>query len=238
MNPISKKAAREQGLVHYFTGRPCKRGHIGKRFVSDGSCQTCAISRASEWGNKNKEQVREAHKIYCKRNYAKHHEFHIKRMQEWRTSNREAHRAIARKNYYENREFRLKTMKKYREENPETFALSNKNWRANNWPKVVAKNRRRDALKLKAAPPWLNVGHLIEIESFYELAHVLTSITGTRHHVDHIYPLQGKEARGLHVPWNLQVLTASENCRKGRKMPENVPMVYFDLLGDFRTLKE
>lgn len=42
MQVITRAEAKEQGLIHYFTGKPCKRNHIDKRFTSIGKCMTCA----------------------------------------------------------------------------------------------------------------------------------------------------------------------------------------------------
>ena len=69
----------------------------------------------------------------------------------------------------------------------------------------------RRAQKFKAMPVWANRG---EIAGFYTEAQHLTEYTGIQHHVDHIVPLKHPLVSGLHVPANLQVLTASENSAK------------------------
>jgi 5-methylcytosine-specific restriction endonuclease McrA len=67
-------------------------------------------------------------------------------------------------------------------------------------------------------PAWVDRS---EIEAVYKRAREITLATGTEHQVDHIVPLQGEFVCGLHVPWNLQVLTARENAaKKNRILPE------------------
>lgn len=82
----------------------------------------------------------------------------------------------------------------------------------------LKKRAKYRASLLNAMPPWLSNEHRIQITAFYSEAIYLTHKTGIRHEVDHIIPLQGKNVRGLHVPWNLRVITRKENRRKGNKV--------------------
>lgn len=54
-----------------------------------------------------------------------------------------------------------------------------------------------------------------EIQIIYEQASHLTKTTGVTHEVDHIVPLKHGLVCGLHVPWNLQILTEAANRAKG-----------------------
>ena len=44
MDIIARKDALAQGLTHYFTGKPCKRGHLAVRYASTKSCVECSAA--------------------------------------------------------------------------------------------------------------------------------------------------------------------------------------------------
>jgi hypothetical protein len=75
--------------------------------------------------------------------------------------------------------------------------------------------KRLHAARLREAmPPWADVD---AIKAVYAEAQRLTDETGIPHEVDHIEPLLGQNASGLHVHWNLRVITRTENRRKGNR---------------------
>lgn len=39
--PSTVHEAREQGVKYFFTGKPCKRGHVVARYTSNGTCSAC-----------------------------------------------------------------------------------------------------------------------------------------------------------------------------------------------------
>jgi hypothetical protein len=49
MEKITIEEASEQGLKHYFTGKPCKYGHISNRYLSNKECVTCRFNKTQEY---------------------------------------------------------------------------------------------------------------------------------------------------------------------------------------------
>lgn len=95
-------------------------------------------------------------------------------------------------------------------------------WSARNPAKVIANVNKRRADKATRTPKWLTSEQWAAMDEHYVLAQRLSQETGTDHHVDHIVPLRGKKVSGLHVPWNLQVMTASANLQKSARFSDDV----------------
>lgn len=85
-------------------------------------------------------------------------------------------------------------------------------WKARNPDRVRARRALDKAEKIRATPQWLSEEDLEAMVEMYKLAR----LTGTQ--VDHMVPLRGKTVCGLHVPWNLQLLTPVQNRLKSNKI--------------------
>lgn len=107
-------------------------------------------------------------------------------------------RAAARPNE-EKRRYRSK----HKVENPEMYRVLNS----------MRKRRHRSA-----TPKWLTPQQKESIKELYQYAIKMTKITGQRYVVDHEIPLHSDVVCGLHVPWNLRVITQEENLRKSNKL--------------------
>jgi hypothetical protein len=78
----------------------------------------------------------------------------------------------------------------------------------------IAHGAKRRASKLNQTPIWSDLDN---IKLIYARAKEIEKETGVKMHVDHIIPLQGKNVRGLHVSWNLQIIRAELNIQKNNK---------------------
>jgi hypothetical protein len=56
---ISRAAAKARGLKFYFTGKPCKHGHVAERRVAAGGiCVVCSSEKTRRWSAKHPEYYR------------------------------------------------------------------------------------------------------------------------------------------------------------------------------------
>jgi hypothetical protein len=109
-------------------------------------------------------------------------------------------------------------------------------WGRGNWPpsvlhagpvrkcerhhaQVLADSAARRAGVRRATPLWVDRRALVEV---YAACARRTAATGIPHEVDHVVPLKGARVCGLHVPWNLRIITAAENRAKSNRLPLEV----------------
>lgn len=123
-----------------------------------------------------------------------------------------------RKHYYANPEAKKEYSRKWYAENTERALSGAASWVTNNRGKSNAIKKRYKTAKANACPAWLDAWDLFVMEEFYYKATRLKELTGQEYHVDHIHPLQGETVSGLHVPWNLQILTARANIQKSNNL--------------------
>lgn len=122
-----------------------------------------------------------------------------------------------RKLYLANREAILEFKRVDRLNRLEAYKAIDRKTAIKNHHKRVEKATRRRIDKLNATPKWLTAVHIQEMQVLYKEAKDLTNSTGVKHEVDHEVPIKGKNVRGLHVPWNLNIMTKTDNIKKGNK---------------------
>lgn len=170
------------GSDRYFTGAPCKHGHVCERLTRNRTCTECSLisvraSTRRHYAN-NADTIREKARVAEARKR--------KNGTAWQCRNKTLHAAMKAE------------------------------WKKENPGAVQAAYMARKTAKMKATPQRLSADEVADMRWTYDLAAQCTIATGVRHEVDHEVPLQGKTVCGLHVPWNLRVLTADENNRRPR----------------------
>lgn len=96
---ITRAEAGSAGLVHYFTGKPCRQGHIAQRYVSSFGCVACSDISAGRWHAENRDKANAKSRRYNsvhpgKRAAAikKWRDAHPEKVKEMSVRNRERHR--------------------------------------------------------------------------------------------------------------------------------------------------
>lgn len=164
------------------------------------SCTQCGeLKELTEFG-KSKTCV-DGTRSYCKT-------CHSGRKRDWRHRNKKHHNEKSKTWSEANPSKRKDTLRKSNEKRRvegKAQAAKRAWWIANREKCIIALKARRESIRV-ATPEWVN---MVEIRGYYMKASSL------RLTVDHIVPIKNAGVCGLHVIWNLQMLSRSDNSRKG-----------------------
>lgn len=188
---ITRAQAKALGFSRYFTGKPCKHGHVAERRI-EGKCVECVkedtvknakiyVERAAAWNKANKDKINENRKV-------KYHE------------NLKESRAKSRERYAKNPESAKQITQRWKRKNPESAR--------NIWRNSKALRRGAEGKHTKEDINRI----LLDQKNRCKTCEKELSITGF--HVDHIEPVS---KGGSNWPWNLQILCPKCNLSKNAK---------------------
>lgn len=193
---FSKRAAAKDGLM--------------------SACKQCEALRMAEWYDKNAERQRaRALERYSERKPE------IQAVQAaYRTKHRaEINAQIARyRKTPEGKRKKSEQDRRYASGNPAAVAEYGRRYRGKHPEKIAAHVQARRAARLQAVNNQDCEFLQLVSQEANRLAKLRGALTGFPWEVDHVIPLRGKTASGLHNPFNLQVIPRSENRRKSNRL--------------------
>lgn len=232
MKIISRKEAIANGLPRYFTGKPCKNGHISERVTNKCDCVECNNMRNYQYRSipENKEKARLRTSEWrddkgIENVYASNEEWKIKTYgstaEYWKvynSKNSDARSSQSKDYYSRNKDVISAKGKEYRDKNPDAIKERKLKHYTENKDLYYAANRRRRAREKDAyGTHTAKDVALILIAQDYKCVYCGVALTDG-YHVDHIMPLALK---GSNWPSNLQCLCPTCNLCKSDKHPDD-----------------
>lgn len=196
---VSRQHAKANGLKHYFTGKPCKHGHIDKRYTSTNKCFSCNYKDAQRWKSENPEKIKESSKK-TKQKQGKGKLAAWKKA--WDERNAEHKRIYRAKWYAENKDHCREYAVKYKEENRDVA--------------IRSESKRRVLKKLKEDKGNFTKEDVSLLYDGQKGKCVYCKSPLEKYHIDHIMPIK---LGGDNSKRNIQLLCVSCNCRKNAKHP-------------------
>lgn len=225
--PVTRRAAKALGQLHYFTGKPCKRGHRVRRLTSDGACVECALAKTRRWQAANKDKVLAATVRWQANNpdrvrrvqklrYDTKRDAILAAARVYRAANSEAQASAARAYYAANAVICRQRSREFRIAHPAKVRASVAAWRiANPLAARVAQAKRRAAKAASLSHYTRDDVQTLLVKQSGKCVACLVSIK-KKYHVDHVFPLS---RGGTNEASNIQLLCQFCNQSKHAKDP-------------------
>lgn len=207
---VSRDEARSRGLKRYFTGLPCKHGHLAPRQVYDTKCADCVLLKNRRCVDSFRIEKPEKYKERRKREWQKSYAQERVKLSKLAHAKkyRKANRAVL--NAYQNA---------YRDRRREWWREYSREWsRANGDKRRVHGIKRRVRLANAAGSFSASDIRLMMAQQKGKCAYfkICGTKLGRKYHIDHIIALVNG---GTNFPSNLQLLCPRCNLLKHTKDP-------------------
>ncbi len=214
--PTGTGYAKSLGAKTYFTGRPCRNGHLCPRDAQSGGCLDCAYEYAV------RRKATEPELAEYRRSYARQYARERRKNRPdvvavERARGREYDRTPGRRERQnETRKRRRATDDEYRNKLALQARPSQRKWKENNKEAVRAHTRNRRA-RVQQVGGSHTSADIAEIQKRQKFKCAECGVS-TRHkyHADHIMPIA---LGGDNAASNIQILCPTCNDRKGAKHP-------------------
>lgn len=146
---ICRADAIASGAATYYTGEPCRKGHLSPRRADSGSCLACQSERHKSEAFKQYDKTRREQKTRNATAYRRRHPDRVKASKKASDKkNSDRVRTWARRWADENRDRYNDVKRAYRDANIESARASNLRWQRANKDKTKAqKHKRRAAIR-------------------------------------------------------------------------------------------
>lgn len=203
---ITRKEAIQQNFLYYFTGIPCKKGHLSNRRTKNCVCVSCD----KEYKINNSIKIKQQDKQY----YIDNKDILLTQQLVYQTKNKQKIQDYVKQYYLDNKNKYIKRGRQYYINNPEYYKEHNKQWNLDNPHKIAEYSRLRSNKLEQSIPSWYEEEL---VKQLYLKRDELNEKWGTTLTVDHIIPLNPicGTVSGLHCWHNLQLLDKSLNSIKG-----------------------
>lgn len=208
----------------YFTGEPCRNGHIAPRYVGDKRCVECKREKDARHyalhGDTTRKRANARHAANREERVAQMREHHARKKADPR------YQAV-RQAYMTKHRDRLLDIQRERESTPEAKALKAGKKREQAHRYRAYEQKRRAAHR---TPKWFGELDEFALREAAELCMLRERATGAAWEVDHMIPLLARRASGLHCAVNFQVIPTLLNRRKNNRMLLTVPCEWISQL--------
>ena len=174
----SREEAKAQGLKRYYTGKPCKNGHVVERTTCDGKCTECNRLNAISFRGRNPEKISKENK------------------ERWSKLSPEYKRAKAKRYRTNNREHWLQSMRNHYKNNKASY----KQRRHDILRNLVDQYNQLSAEEQKRLDEiYVEANELNERDGAYSwhVDHIKPLAKGGKHHPDNLQILTARLALGL-----------------------------------------